>query len=132
MKNKIFRIVCIMQLFIASGICIYYSSQENIVLPDIRDFDKLLHLGAYFIYGLSLQVALIAFFLNSKKTDRSIKLLVMLIGFLFALSDEIHQYFVPGRNADILDLLIDFIGVLLSLLLFNTVRRIIHFFVAKG
>lgn len=29
---------------------------------------------------------------------------------LFGLSDEIHQYFVPGRDASALDLLADFLG----------------------
>jgi len=127
---KIFRIICIMQLFVASGICIYYSAQEGIELPDISNFDKLAHLVAYFIYGLSLQVAFIAFFSNSKKikTNKNIATLVIVIGFLFALSDEIHQYFVPGRTADIFDLLVDFAGILLSLFFINTVRKIINYF----
>jgi VanZ family protein len=34
---------------------------------------------------------------------------------MFGLSDEIHQYFVPGRNMDPLDLLTDAIGAALAL-----------------
>jgi VanZ family protein len=118
------------QLFIASGICFYFSAQENIELPDISNFDKLAHLVAYFIYGLSLQVAFIAFFINSKKikTNKNIAILVAVMGFLFALSDEIHQYFVPGRSADIFDLLVDFAGILMSLFLIGTVRKIMNHF----
>jgi VanZ family protein len=128
MKNKIFRIICIVQLFVASGICIYYSAQENVELPRISSFDKFVHFGAFFIYGLSLQVALIAFFSNSTKikTNRNIALTVIIIGFLFALSDEIHQYFVPGRTMDMFDLLADMIGILLSLSLLVTVRKILR------
>jgi VanZ family protein len=131
--NKIFRIICIIQLFIASGICIYCSSQEIIELPDITGFDKLAHLGAYFIYGLSLQVSLLAFFINSKKnrTNKNIAILVAVIGFLFAVSHEIHQYFVPGRNADWFDLLADFTGILLSLFLINTVKKIMLIIISR-
>jgi len=127
-KNSFFRIICIVQLFVASGICIYFSSQENIELPDINSFDKFAHLVAYFIYGLSLQVAFIAFFINSSqiKTNKNIAILVTVVGFLFALSDEIHQYFVPGRVADIFDLLVNFVGISLSLLFINTVRKIMN------
>ena len=130
LKNNFFRIICIVQLFVASGVCIYFSALESIELPDISSFDKLAHLVAYFIYGLSLQVAFIAFFSDSKKikTNKSIAIWVAVIGFLFALSDEIHQYFVPGRNADIFDLLVDFTGIFLSLFLIGTVRKVINYF----
>jgi len=125
MRNKIFRFICILQLFIASGICIYFSAQENVELPGISGFDKLMHLAAYFIYGLSLQVAFVAFFAHSERirTHKSIILLVVIVGFLFAISDEIHQYFVPGRMSDIFDLAANFAGISLSLLLLTTVRK---------
>ena len=38
-------------------------------------------------------------------------------GLLYAISDEIHQLFVPKRACQILDVVIDFCGVLLSLLI---------------
>lgn len=37
---------------------------------------------------------------------------------LYALSDEYHQTFVPGRNGTFVDLLIDASGALVGLLLF--------------
>ncbi len=39
---------------------------------------------------------------------------VLLIGGLYALSDEFHQSFVPGRNAELLDLAFDILGVVLG------------------
>lgn len=39
----------------------------------------------------------------------------LLIGGLYALSDEFHQSFVPGRNAELLDLALDILGVVLGL-----------------
>lgn len=35
---------------------------------------------------------------------------------LYAVSDEIHQHFVPGRSCEIRDMLIDSVGALLGLL----------------
>lgn len=42
-------------------------------------------------------------------------LIPLLIGFLYAVSDEIHQYFVPGRAMQARDVLIDTVGVLLGI-----------------
>lgn len=43
--------------------------------------------------------------------------------FLYALSDELHQYFVPGRQAAFLDVCIDSLGGILSLSLMRSVFR---------
>ena len=46
--------------------------------------------------------------------------LALIISVLYALSDEIHQIFVPTRTFQIRDLIVDAIGALLGLLLFQT------------
>ena len=38
------------------------------------------------------------------------------ISVLYAASDELHQYFVPGRHASVLDVLLDSVGVLCGVL----------------
>ena len=125
-KIIFFRFISIFQLFVATGICIYFSSQENIKLPDLQQIDKILHLVAYFIYGLSLQVFLIALFSNKEIKKKKYMILTIIIGFLFAISDEIHQYFVPGRSADIFDLLIDWVGISLSLFFFRIIKKVYY------
>ena len=40
---------------------------------------------------------------------------------LYAISDEIHQYFVPGRSAEIRDVLIDVLGANIGILLINKI-----------
>jgi hypothetical protein len=42
---------------------------------------------------------------------------------LYALSDELHQAFVPGRNASLLDVGIDTLGGVLGILPFLVLRR---------
>ena len=45
-----------------------------------------------------------------KNNNRKMFLITILICFLYALSDEIHQSFVPGRACRALDVLIDTSG----------------------
>jgi VanZ family protein len=113
-----------LQFFVATGICIYCSAQEHIQLPNVQSIDKIFHFFAYFIYGLSLQVFFIALFSKRELNKKKYILLTMIIGFTFAISDEIHQYYVPGRSADILDVLMDWSGISLSLLCFGVVKKV--------
>ena len=39
----------------------------------------------------------------------------LIVGVLYASSDEIHQYFVPGRSARVFDVMIDSAGVCLGI-----------------
>jgi len=51
-----------------------------------------------------------------------------LLTILFAISDEIHQYFVPGRSAQLQDVIRDgkgaLIGCLLMMILFLIIERL--------
>lgn len=131
-KNTIIKIIALAQLLIASMSCVYFSSIEDIKLPDVGFVytDKLLHMGAFVIYGMSLQVALIANM--QKSSSKKIRFFVLLIAAIFAASDEIHQSFVPGRSADILDWLADVLGVCISLLFYNLINNILNHKILKS
>jgi VanZ family protein len=45
------------------------------------------------------------------------------LGIAYAVSDEIHQHFVPGRLGSPLDVVIDSVGVLAGVLAWRRVRR---------
>ncbi len=67
-------------------------------------------------------------FIRSIISNKSVKnlLLPLLICMTYALSDEIHQYFVPGRAMDIMDWIVDSSGILIASLimfLFHKARR---------
>ena len=49
--------------------------------------------------------------------------MTILITFLYGVSDELHQWFVPGRHADGIDVLADGLGGLLGAYLFLKLRR---------
>jgi len=71
--------------------------------------DKTLHLAAYFVLGvLALRAVLGGL---PRLVTRHGAVLAMLIAIGYGAFDEVHQWFVPGRNADVLDLLADSAGV---------------------
>jgi len=43
---------------------------------------------------------------------------------LYAISDETHQIFVPGRSAQISDVLIDSVGAIVGILMYLVLARI--------
>ncbi|KKM09906.1 hypothetical protein SY88_17195 [Clostridiales bacterium PH28_bin88] len=47
----------------------------------------------------------------------------VLIGVLYGISDEFHQYFVPSRSPDVKDLAVDAVGALLGVLLVSWLEK---------
>ena len=70
---------------------------------------KLAHFTEYFILGLLVYNLIYS---NQKKAYFAIIICV-----LYAISDEIHQLFVPGRSCQVLDVIIDSSGSLLGIIL---------------
>ncbi len=92
-----------------SGIIFCVSSMPNVrtPLPDMH-LDTIIHLLIYMPFGFLLARAI-----YGEKGVNSRGLLlgaVVLFSFLYGCSDEIHQSFVPGRSAEIMDLIADTIG----------------------
>lgn len=75
--------------------------------------DKVFHFIAYFIYGLTIQL----FLLKYRMVKSKYIIYTILIGSLYGLSDEIHQYFIPNRSTEFFDWLADTLGVICSLTL---------------
>lgn len=48
----------------------------------------------------------------------------LLIGVIYALSDEFHQMFTIGRNSSLRDILFDLSGIFLGLLIINIILKI--------
>lgn len=71
---------------------------------------KLAHFTEYFILGILM------FFTLKEFGIKNIYIAILLC-FLYACSDEIHQLFVPLRNGNFKDVLIDTSGSVLSILL---------------
>jgi VanZ family protein len=77
-------------------------------LPDIQYFDKLLHFVCYAILGILFFRAF-----QTRRLRQSRKLLILfsiLCATLYGISDEIHQYFVPLREASFSDVIANTLG----------------------
>ena len=72
--------------------------------------DKTLHFAAYFVLGV-LAVRAVHRGLPARVTRQGATL-ALLIAIGYGAFDEAHQWFVPGRDADVLDLLADSGGAL--------------------
>ena len=76
---------------------------------------KMAHFAEYLVLGFFM-----ALYTRGSKKELAI---VFLVGFMFAVSDEIHQYFVPGRYCQLKDVLIDSAGVFTGILSSEAVRK---------
>jgi VanZ family protein len=101
------------------GLIFYFSHEPRpLGLQFPGGWDKVLHTLEYSILGYLLAKTLRFF------EVRKIALLGWMIGSLYGLSDEIHQYFVPGREASVMDLFFDSIGTLIGTIIALNLRKI--------
>jgi len=148
MKKKITRIIWHI-LTLACMACIFYlSSQDsgssskmsgefigklaNIFVGDFKNMTesqqmlfisgaqrivrKYAHFFIYSVLGFFTMGTMYTYKMNLKS-----KLLTALaVVFLYAVSDEIHQIFVPGRSCEVRDVLIDTAGATLGILFMTT------------
>lgn len=95
----------------------YLSSQPSLETPMLfPGQDKLFHAVAYGVLGSFLLLALPAARGGSGYGWAQIQTATV-IASLYGISDEFHQSFVPGRQADVLDWVADTTGALLAALL---------------
>jgi VanZ family protein len=99
-------------VLVAGGIWVL-SSQSTLPKPKgILGFDKFQHLLAYFVLSAALGLW---FSRESWQTKWRWPLIIsLLIASAYGIIDEVHQSFVPGRNANVWDWLADTLGAVLG------------------
>jgi len=98
---------------------IFYLSAQQSVGPELPAFTRVIaHFSEYAILA-ALWAWALAPALGRQAIPAAAAICV-----IYAISDEIHQRYVPGRDSDPLDVLIDCLGITTSLLLIRgRVRR---------
>tara|TARA_Y100000310_G_scaffold345693_1_gene468375 strand:+ start:25601 stop:25990 length:390 start_codon:yes stop_codon:yes gene_type:complete len=82
------------------------------------------HVGVFFLFASFLLVAL------SRDGNWKMVLFGILVSFIYAVSDELHQIYVPGRSGTMFDVFTDFLGIVLAGVVFlgfqqrGSVRRV--------
>ena len=98
---------------------IAYDDYYNTYLQNIN---IILRKGAHLFEFLILAILVAWVMVSYEITGRRAVVYVLFIVLLYAVSDEFHQLFVPGRTARVQDILIDFIGGIIGTVIFYTLK----------
>ncbi len=114
MKRKSLKLI----FFVLYTILIFaLSSVPGRDIPSqVSPYSSTFHFFLYFFYGISILLAIGKFRYSYT------------FGVVYALSDELHQYFVPGRTCDPMDFLVDSVGLLVGMLVLLVLREKIFLF----
>ena len=103
------------------GAIFFLSDQSRSDIPSFGFWDTFIKKGSHF-----LAYAVLAFLaLRVTSGGKRPYIWAFLITILYAMSDEYHQTFIPGRNGTVVDVVIDCLGGLMALfsLRMNWLRR---------
>jgi len=109
-KSKPFIILKYWGPVVLYALAIVYLSSQSYPAQQLPSFifsvsDKFLHACEYGVLGILLYRA----FKHTTPNARSMGLAIICV-IAFGISDEVHQWFVPQREADILDVVADTFG----------------------
>ena len=98
------------------------TDREKKLYSDKYDFwiRKTAHLTIYLVLGFLI----ISLLKEYTTIDRKSIIIACIISILYAISDEIHQSFVPGRSCELRDILIDSTGSIIGISIYYIINRI--------
>jgi VanZ family protein len=102
----------------------YSSSQTNIpaiAMPIFSLSDKLAHFLEFALFGSLLFLTFAS--AGWRPWDAP---LAIILGGIYGTTDEMHQFFVPGRVADPMDALVNWAGVFVAVLILAYIDRRMH------
>lgn len=91
-----------------------FGDMANFIVRKVAHFTEYMIL-AYLVFNV------LEFYCESKK---KVIIYSILFVFIYASSDEIHQYFVPGRECAFRDIVIDTLGGITSTLITNLMKKL--------
>ena len=140
-NNKPVRIISLILSLAIVVVIFLFSAQEGdasnkvsmsfaaLLAGDI-DFTYFFHAmvrhGAHMTEYAALSVCLYSLLLTFGEGKKYPTFANLAFCILYAVSDELHQYFVPGRSCNIRDLIIDSTGVILGMIFIQIVLRIVN------
>lgn len=81
---------------------------------------KIAHFSIYTLVGFLLMSFVSTYAIKENKR----MIISLIVGILYATSDEIHQSFIPNRSCQLTDVMIDSMGLLLGILILLTILKI--------
>ena len=99
------------------------SEKEQVNKRTERVIRKIAHFSIYTLVGFLL-MALLSTYENIKRKNQIY--ISTMLGISYAISDEIHQSFTPGRGPKITDVFIDSLGVFFGIIVILLIVEIIN------
>ncbi len=89
--------------------------------PKLPILSMIYHFCAFFLFAFFLSASL-----NKKEFTKNNLRVVIIISILYAILDEVHQAFVPGRASTLRDVIIDMIGIFVATFIYvKTSKKLI-------
>jgi VanZ family protein len=109
-KNTIRIIFALLTLLWAAGIFLVSSIPSSGLPSGLGFWSTVAHFCEYLIFAVLLTMACS----SPGRALWKVALIALVIASLYGVSDEFHQWFVPGRNSDPLDWATDTVGALVG------------------
>ena len=121
-------LLCLILIFYFSSENNYESMDTTIKVSRVINVEEgnlsILRKYGHFIEFFVLEILLLSMFSCFIKVDFKIYIISLIFCLLYAFSDEIHQLYVIGRSAQVMDVCIDFCGSIIGSILFIMVYYI--------
>ncbi|MDP2925410.1 MAG: VanZ family protein [Nanoarchaeota archaeon] len=108
--KKYFWLPLIFAIFTAGYI--FYSSSLVFPKGPIDPLGNIKSIAYHYISFFVLSFFIILSIVRIDKNERYYLLLALLLASAFAITDELHQFFVPNRDCGLADFLTDFAGII--------------------
>ncbi len=105
--SVIITFIIAIQIFIVSSLSFSAGKKELAILP------ILYHLSIFFLLAFFLMITFV------KGRHKYLIPVCFAMAVLYGISDEIHQFFVPGRAMDPFDVFIDSVGIFFATLIYT-------------
>lgn len=119
------KIIAWLYVVLWCGVIFFFSSIPDLKIKEIGFWDfvlrKIAHITEYAILSILLVNAFFVSTVNFKKFK--MYFLSFILSMIYAISDELHQYFVPGRFFSITDIFIDSVGAIIGVIMWDRFLR---------
>lgn len=90
----------------------------NVQQAEASNLDHIVRKNAHAFMYMVLAILVSAALFSYNKNGESVIIYILFICLFYAVTDEFHQAFIPGRTSLVSDILVDFMGALIGLGLF--------------
>lgn len=105
--------------------------KDELTETQMENIEKVVRKCAHYTIYTIGGVLIINYVYTMDKTKKQKILISLLFGTFYAVIDEVHQFFVPGRSAQVLDVGIDTLGGLTGILIYVGIASLVEKLIAQ-